>query len=76
MAYREFMSGRLIASDKHPGDRPVRLEETWICLFSMILLKVTRPEATRVWQYEQHFSGLKAGIEGAFHGVQAIWDTK
>ena len=32
------------------------------------------PEATMVCQGDQLCAGLKAGIEGAIHGVQALWD--
>ena len=42
--------------------------------FSKILLKVTGPEATMACQDNQLCSGLKAGIGGAIHGVQSLWD--
>ena len=73
-AYRAFMSGRLIALDKQPGVRPVGVGETWRRLFAKIVLKVTGPEATMTCQGDQLCAGLKAGIDGVIHGVQALWD--
>ena len=67
------MYGRLIALDKHPGVRPVRVGENWIQLFAKCVLKVMGPEATNGCQDDQLCAGLKAGIDGAVHGVQYIW---
>ena len=66
------MSGLLIALDKQYGVCPVGVGETWRRIFDKIMLKVTGPEATMVCQDDQTCSGLKAGIDGAIHGVQAI----
>ena len=38
------------------------------------MLKVTGLEVTMACQDYQLCDGLKAGIDGAVHGVQAIWD--
>ena len=67
------MSGGLIALDKQLGVRPVYVEETWWHIFANIALKVTGPEATMAFQDDQLCDGLKARIDGAIHGVQAIW---
>ena len=40
------------------------------------MLKVTGPEATMACQDDQLHAGLKAGIDGVIHGVQALWDKK
>ena len=32
------------------------------------------PEATMAYQDDQLCAGLKAGIDGAIHRVQALWD--
>ena len=68
------MSGRLIVLDKQPGVRPVGIGETWSRLFAKIVIKATGPEATMACQDNQLCAGLKAGIDGAIHGVQALWD--
>ena len=73
-AYRSFMSGLLSTLDKQPGVRPVGIGETWHSIFSKIVLKVTVPEATMACQDDQLCAGLKVGIDGAIHGVQALWD--
>ena len=40
------------------------------------MLNVTGPEDTMACQDDQMCAGLKAVTDGAFHGVQAIWDEK
>ena len=74
LAYCSFMSIRLIALDKQLGVRMVGVRETWRRLFTNIVLKVTRLEATMACQDDQLCDGLKAGINGVVHGVQTIWD--
>ena len=71
---KSFMSSRLVLLDKQTGVRPVGVRETWRHIFSKIVIKVTGPEATMTCQHDQLCSGLKVGIDGAFHGVQDIWD--
>ena len=73
-AYRKFMSVRLIALDQQPGVCPVDIGETWRRLVAKIVLKVMRPESTMDCQGEQLCERLKAGIDGAIHGVQALLD--
>ena len=66
------MSGRLIDLDKQPGIRPVGVGKMWQRSFAKIVLKVKVPETTMVCQDDQLCAGLKAGIYGAIHGVQAL----
>ena len=73
-AYREFMSGRMIAIDKQSGVRPVGVGKKWRLIFTKIILKVTGTEATTAGQDDPLCDGLKAGIDDAIHGVQALWD--
>ena len=63
---------RLIALDKQPDVRLVGVGGKWRRLFAKIVLKVTGPEATMAYQYDQMCAGLKAEIDGAIHGVQAL----
>ena len=44
--------------------------------FAKIVLQVTGPEATMECQDEQLCAILKAGIDGAINGVQALWRKK
>ena len=73
-SYRGFMSGCLVVLDKQPGVRPVDVGETWRRFFAKIVLKVTGPESTMAWHYDQLCSGLKAVIYSMVPGVQDIWD--
>ena len=74
-AYRAFMSGRLVALDKCPGVRPIGIGETWRRAFAKALLKVAGPEATQACGIDQLCSGLQAGVEGAVHAMQHVWDV-
>ena len=67
------MPGRLIAIDKQPGMRIVGVGEMWQSLFAKIVMRVTGTEATMVYQDAQLCAGLKTGVHGAVHLVQAIW---
>ena len=75
-AYCEFMSGHLIALDKHPGMLTVGVRETWRCLFAKIVLKVISTEATMACLDGHTCTRLKVAIDGTVHVVQAIWDKK
>ena len=70
------MSGWLIAFYKQPGMRPFGFRETWIHIFAKLVLKVTGLEATMACQDDQLCAGLKERLDGAFHGIQAIWDKR
>ena len=76
MAYRSFVSSRLIALDKNPGVILVRVIETSRCLISKIFIKVTRSEAIMVCQDYRLCTSHKAEIYGTVHVAQAIWDKK
>ena len=73
-SYCAFMSGRLITIDKQPDVCSVEVGETWRHIFAKIVLKITGPESTMACQDKQLCAGLKAGIDGAVHGVKPIWD--
>ena len=70
-----MMYDGFIALDEQPGVRPVGFEETWHQLLAKYVLKVIVPEATHKFNDGQLCTVLKAGIDGAVHGVQSIWDT-
>ena len=72
--YFTFMSGLMFALDKQTGVLTVGVGETWRRLFAKTVIKVTVPESTMLCQDDQLCAGLKAGIDGAIHGVQALWD--
>ena len=74
-AYREFMSGRLIALDKKPGVHPVGVRKNWRRLFSNIGPKVTGPEATTAFQDGQLCAWLKVVIYAHYTGFN-LFGTK
>ena len=53
---------------------PVGVGEARRRIFAKIVLMVTGPESTMEYQYDQLCAGLKAGIDGAIHGVQSLWE--
>ena len=69
------MSGFLIKLDKFPGVRLVGVGETWHHLFEKYVLKVMGYESTHSCRDDQIYAGLKAGIDGAVHGVHYILKT-
>ena len=73
-AYRAFMSGCLIALYKQPGVRPVGVGEMWWHIFVKIVLNIAGLEETMSCQYDQLCAGIKVGIDGTIHGVQALWE--
>ena len=68
------MSGRLISLDKQPSVSTFGILETWRRLFAKIFIKVTVPEATMSFHYDQLCARIKAGIDSTVNGVQAIWE--
>ena len=74
-AYRVFMFGRLIVLDKRPVVHPVSIGEIWWCLFYDCVLRFTENKFTNVCQNNSICVSLKAGFNGAMHGVHAIWDA-
>ena len=74
VAYRAFMSSRMIALDKQSGVRPVCVGEIWWRLFVNIVIKFTGPESTMELQDDQRCAGIKAGINRKINGDQALWD--
>jgi hypothetical protein len=73
-AYRALRGGRLCALEKNPGVRPVGIGETFTRLFSKTILGLTLGEPKTACGADQLCSGLVAGIEGAIHAGQLMWD--
>ena len=74
--YCSFVSGHLIVLEKNSGICLVGVEETCRRLFSECVLRVMGPKATSTFQDYQLCDRLKAVIDRAVHGFQAILDTK
>ena len=73
-AYWALMSGRMIALDKQPGIRPVRVGETWRRMIVKCLLRVALSEAKAACGTTQLAGGMEAGIEGAIHAMRVLWE--
>ena len=73
-AYRALMSGRLIALDKQPGIRPVKVGENWRRLMAKCLLRMTGMEAKAACGITQLSGGVEAGIEGAIPAIRVLWE--
>ena len=72
-AYQALMSGRLVALDKQPRIRPVRVGETWRRMMAKCLLRVAGPEAKAACGTTQLAGGVEAGIEGTIHAMRVLW---
>ena len=70
-AYHKFMSVYLILLDTLPIVRPVRVRETWRCLF-LCVLKLMGSDPTYPCRGDHLCNGFKAEIGGAVHRVQYI----
>ena len=73
-AYRAFRAGRLVALDKCPGTRPVGIGEIFMRAWAKMGLVVAGSDATAACGDHNLCAGLPAGIEGAVHAVQRVWD--
>jgi hypothetical protein len=73
-AYRAIIAGRLCAVDKCPGVRPLGVGESWRRAIAKMLLLVAGSEAKEACGIDQLCAGLEAGIEGAIHAMQNLWD--
>ena len=68
-AYRVLMACRLVALDKMPGMRPVRIGETIHQALNKFVKREARYQAKTVCVNLQLCAGLEADIEGATHAV-------
>ena len=71
---RALKAKRLIALNKLPGVRPVGLGESADRCFRKIMTIITGDEAMEACGSDQLCSGLKAGNEGAIHGISECFE--
>ena len=68
-AYRALMACRLVALDKRPEVRPVRIGETLCRGLATLVMRAARDQAKTACGNLQLCTGLEADIEGATHAV-------
>jgi hypothetical protein len=73
-AFRAALANRLIAMDKFPGVRPIGIGNVWRRLIAKCVLAVAGHSATTACGSDQLCAGLRAGTDGAIHGVSTLWN--
>ena len=73
---RALMSSRLIALDKCPGVRPIGVGETLRRVIGKVVCSLTRLDVAEVCGASQLCAGLSAGIEGAVHALNELFDVR
>jgi len=70
---RALMASRLIALNKCPGVRLIRIGETLCRVIGKAVCMATRLDAALVCGSDQLCAGLQAGIEGAIHAMNELF---
>ena len=71
---RSLMSSQLIALDKCPGVRPIGVGETLRRLIGKVICMATRLDVEEVCGVSQLCAGIGAGIEGAVHALNELFE--
>ncbi|KAL5477586.1 hypothetical protein EMCRGX_G024400 [Ephydatia muelleri] len=72
---RALMSSCLIALDKSPGVCPIAIGEILRRIICRSIVMVTRTDIADLCGVNQLCSGVKGGIEGAFHAMKELFET-
>ena len=73
--FQALLSNRLIALDKSPRVRPIRVGETLQCIIGKAVCLVSRSDAEEICAPKQLCAGLKYGVESAIHAVSDLYDS-
>lgn len=73
-AYRALRAALATALDKQPGTRPLGIGEIFMRYIAKISLALVGSQATIACGDNNLCAGLPAGIEGAVHAVQTVWE--
>ena len=68
------MSCRLIALDKRPGVRPIGIGETLRRIMCKTVAELTKHDLDEVLGTDQLAGGMEAGIEGAVHALNDLFE--
>ena len=69
-----FTSCRLIALNKHPGVRPIRVCEVLCRILAKAVLQVISTDIVETGGFLQKCSGMSAGIEAAVHPIKRVYE--
>ena len=72
---RGLVASRLIALDKCPGVRPIGVGETLRRIVGKVVCSVCRLDIEEVVGVSQLCAGTKAGIEGAVHVLNELFEV-
>ena len=70
-----LLASRLIALNKHPGVRPIRVGEVVRRIIGMAVLQVVRHDVVEVAGCDQLCAGLSGGCEAAVHAVWHLFES-
>ena len=72
---RALMANRLIALDQCPGVCPIGIGEALRGVLGNVVALATRADLEEVCGTDQQCFGLRAGMEGAIHTVEELFDV-
>ena len=70
-----LLACRLIAFDKNPGMRPIRIGETSRCIISKAILSMAKTDISKSAGNLQLCAGQEAGCEAAVHSMQSFFHS-
>ena len=73
---RALLANRLIALEEYPGIRPIGVGESVRRVIGKAVCMATRMDIEESSGVRQLCAGIKAGIEGAVHAVNELFDER
>ena len=70
-----FLTGRLIALDKNPGVRPIRVCDIARCIIAKAILMTIQSDVLDVAGSLQLYAGQISGTDAAVHAVRSFFES-